>query len=174
MKCAKYAESLRDCEKDNQTMIMKLRFRIFCLSILLFWFLMLWRNVKINHTNCHNEGDSETNNLVSNNIRHGVSASSKEAQAKSEEELTERVRVLCWIMTSPDNHKTRVRAKHDFSFLFKDGFWMKLLHLQAVHVKPEISFFKSKDGFWVKLLVAGGACEGDLGKTLQQAALLQL
>ena len=147
------------CERDKQTMIMKLRFRILSLSIFLFLFLILWRNVKINHTHCHYEGDSETNNQVRDNRSYIVSASAEAAQEKSEEGLTERVRVLCWIMTSPDNHRTRVGAKHDFSFFSKDGFWMKLLHLQAVHVKPEISVFKSKDGIWMKLLVAGGACE---------------
>ena len=106
-------------ERDNQTMIMKLRFRIFCLSILLFLFLMLWRSAKINHTHCHYEGDSGTNNLVSGNKSYIVSAGAEAAQAKSEKELT--VRVLCWIMTSPENHKTRVGAKlkiHSFPKMY--------------------------------------------------------
>ena len=99
------------CERDNQTMMMKLRFRIFCLSILFFLFLMFWRNVKIDHTHCHYEGDSETNNQVSDNKSYIVSGGAEAEQEKSEQELTTRVRVLCWIMTSPDNHRTRVRAK---------------------------------------------------------------
>ena len=99
------------CERDKQTMIMKLRFRIFSLLIFLFLFLILWRNVKIDHTHCHYEGESETNNLVRDNRSYFMSAGAEAAQEKSEKELADSVRVLCWIMTSPDNHRTRVGAK---------------------------------------------------------------
>ena len=85
---------------------MKLKFRIFCFSIFILSFFMWWRSLKIGPIHCLSEGDSETNNQSSDNQNH--MASSSASAKKSEEELTDSVRVLCWIMTSPDNHKTRV------------------------------------------------------------------
>jgi len=66
---------------------------------------MWWRSLKIGPIHCLCEGDSETNNQASDNQNH--MASSSASAKKSEEELTDSVRVLCWIMTSPENHKTR-------------------------------------------------------------------
>ena len=103
----KKIENIRNhCERVNQIIVMKLKFRIFCFSIFILSFFMWWRSLKIGPIHCLCEGDSETNNQASDNQNH--MASSSASAKKSEEELTDSVRVLCWIMTSPDNHKTRV------------------------------------------------------------------
>ena len=91
---------------------MKLKVRIFCFSIFILSFFMWWRSLKIGPIHCLWEGDSETNNQASDNQNH--MASSSASANKSEENLTDSVRVLCWIMTSPENHKTRVGENQIF------------------------------------------------------------
>ena len=70
---------------------MKLNFAVVFISVFAFTFFMLWGNIIriLSHIDC------ETSKMSS--------------QDKKKEEPTKRVRVLCWIMTHPANHKIRVR-----------------------------------------------------------------
>ena len=104
------------CERVNQIIVMKLRVRIFCSLISILSFFMLWRNLKNSHIHCLCEGDSETKNNQASDNQNQMASGSASAK-KSEAELTGSVRVLCWIMTSPDNHKTRVGAHLIFYLL---------------------------------------------------------
>ena len=72
---------------------MKLKFSIIFISVLSFAFFMLWGNIMriLSHADCE--------------------TSKRSSQDKKKEEPTKRVRVLCWIITHPANHKTRVRVK---------------------------------------------------------------
>ena len=114
---------------------MKLNFPIFFIPALIFAFFMLWGNIIriLSHADCE--------------------TSKRSSQDKKKEEPPKRVRVLCWIMTHPANHKTRVRVKS----------WLFHYH-QNIHVK----------NFVIWILWTGSACEGDLGSTMWQTSVLQL
>ena len=78
---------------------MKLNFAIVFIAALIFAFFMLWGNIMriLSHADCE--------------------TSKRSSQDKKKEEPPKRVRVLCWIMTHPANHKTRVCVlKRTFSF----------------------------------------------------------
>ena len=79
---------------------MKLNFAVVFISVFAFTFFMLWGNIIriLSHIDC------ETSKMSS--------------QDKKKEEPTKRVRVLCWIMTHPANHKIRVRILKSWLFHF--------------------------------------------------------